>query len=123
MTPKGKQKTLERAIEIAIKNGWTFFGYTIGCDLKITAIDPIRRVFIEWSYDSKEWAREWAAEEIIFNHDFARALWQDYMMFPACGHCGYIDKAKHDWQHHLQQMVIAEDPIAYLSENMPHDRP
>ena len=23
------------------------------------------------------------------------------------------------WKHHLQQMVIADDPIAYLGENLP----
>ena len=28
---------------------------------------------------------------------------------------------KIDWKHHLQQMVIAEDPIAYLNDNLPKE--
>lgn len=50
---------------------------------------------------------------VIFNHDFARALWgeewplkEDHQIpFPY-------------WQHKLQAMVIAEDPIKYLGEHI-----
>jgi hypothetical protein len=31
----------------------------------------------------------------------------------------YNDSPKEEnWQHHLQQMVIADDPIKYLGENI-----
>lgn len=64
-------------------------------------------------------------KRLIFNHDFAKALWgEDPAMFA-------MEDIKKDelgkvympgltwWQYHLQQMVIAEDPIKYLGEHLP----
>lgn len=59
--------------------------------------------------------------DIIFDHDFAKALFGEVEQ----SH-GYFDKKHHmylglpepAWQYHLQQMVIAEDPIKYLGENL-----
>ncbi len=58
---------------------------------------------------------------LIFNHDFARALWNNdsHMIQNA------IDEAiengtnktrvlRPTWEHHLQQAVISEDPIDYM---------
>jgi hypothetical protein len=56
---------------------------------------------------------------LIFNHDFAKALWvkttkhRCICQTPEC-HCG---SKQEEWQYHLQQMVIAEDPIAYLKDH------
>lgn len=52
-------------------------------------------------------------EQLIYNHDFARALWGKEAPSNYCKMTG-VDM----WQYHLQQMVIAEDPIAYLSEHI-----
>jgi hypothetical protein len=67
----------------------------------------------------------------IFNHDFARALWPEikeewypmrkewdkYGMWYYDG--GYMpDFGGQEWQWHLQNMVVADDPIKYLEENM-----
>lgn len=51
-------------------------------------------------------------EQIIFNHDFAKALWGEELLESPIGTASYL------WQYRLQQMVIEHDPIAYLEENI-----
>lgn len=57
---------------------------------------------------------------VIFNHDFAKALWgEEYIGWDISD--VYFKKhriASQAWQFHLQQMVIADDPIEYLGENI-----
>lgn len=59
-------------------------------------------------------------QDYIYRHDFAKALWGD-------GKINRITKTSEDifapapigdWKSHLQQMVIADDPIKYLGENL-----
>ena len=52
-------------------------------------------------------------EQLIYNHDFARALWGKEAPNDYCKIAG-VDM----WQFHLQQMVVADDPIAYLGEHI-----
>jgi hypothetical protein len=52
-------------------------------------------------------------EQLIYNHDFARALWGKEAPNNHCKMAG-LDM----WQYHLQQMVVADDPIAYLGEHI-----
>jgi hypothetical protein len=76
-----------------------------------------------------------SAAEVIFNHDFAKALWGEVACCLNCGETA-VEKAKRKgwsdsclgcsepeigtlWQHHLQQMVIADDPIRYLHTHLP----
>lgn len=50
---------------------------------------------------------------IIFNHEFAKALFGKELValkYPMCEH------SKQAWVQHLQQAVIAEDPIDYMYE-------
>lgn len=48
---------------------------------------------------------------IIFNHDFAKALWGgEIQVVPADPY------TRVNWKYHLQQMVIADDPIDYAYE-------
>jgi hypothetical protein len=78
--------------------------------------------------------------EIIYQHDFAKALWGDKqgfngvpveavlkMAIPQSKSLSdgmktvesiFSIKSEPIWHYHLQQMVIANDPIAYLAENM-----
>lgn len=116
------QEILEKAVTKAIKGGWKVFN---------TDHEPL-----EFNQDThRTWSGEdvdsyitvysnhkaWRQSDIIFNHDFARALWG--------GGSGYINAApvgspavKPVWispyKFHLMQMVISEDPIKYLGENM-----
>ena len=81
--------------------------------------------------------------DIIFDHDFAKALWGEELhidkslaVLPiktdmalsvvhteyGAGVDGDVDyKSNPAWQYHLQAMVIAPDPIQYLGENPPLD--
>jgi len=45
---------------------------------------------------------------ILFNHDFAKALWGNKQ----------IGNVWIPYLWHLQQMVISDDPIKYLGENI-----
>lgn len=87
-------------------------------------------------------------ESVIFNHDFAKALWGEEHKPFALIWARLSDKdallpyfnptvPKDDpkqvmwavenhqilaWQWHLQRMVVAEDPIKYLGDNLPGDK-
>jgi hypothetical protein len=59
---------------------------------------------------------------IIFNHDFAKALWGEadgYIIraFKPNGNQIYGQEVP-VYKVHLQRMVIADDPIAYLGKNI-----
>lgn len=56
--------------------------------------------------------REVAYQVVIFSHEFAKAFW-------GTARRGYnFQKGKEiqEWDHHLQQMVLEEDPIKYLEK-------
>jgi hypothetical protein len=50
-------------------------------------------------------------EQLIYSHDFARALWGE-------GPADQDLPAMYKSEEHLMQMVIAKDPIAYLAEHI-----
>jgi len=105
---KSNKEILEQAIQKAIDGGWNGNYYHA-----LTIADT----FPEGSM----------TKQVIFNHDFAKALWgyhgvnkdnglvveEDISnpLLPADGHVP-------NFTYHLQQMVIAEDPIKYLGENI-----
>lgn len=98
------QEILIKAITKAVKNGWT--GEDSWC----------QECGIDWFY-------------VIFSHDFAQHLWgdgklsgssvvdgQEWEITLGDGSHKYLPRK--NWQYHLQQMVIAPDPIAYLGEHV-----
>lgn len=70
----------------------------------------------------------WVA--VIFSHDFAKAFWGEGRSVgeicgkeidPRTGKCCNDWDCKHTfwlmgWQHHLEEMVLEEDPIKYLAK-------
>jgi len=108
------------------------------------------------SWEVTPWSISWlragcikiqqSVESLIFNHDFAKALWgEETERFWECPLCNYrFEWYKHNesqqfcpedgrkvkdvtkprpvweqnWADHLQQMVIADDSIQYLGENL-----
>lgn len=61
-------------------------------------------------------------ERILYDHDFARALWGDKQTL-----LGYLRLTEDDdednyyvpaWQHHLQEMVISNNFMVYLAEHL-----
>lgn len=113
------QEILEKAIEKAEKNGWAK-NYKI----KMTWLndDGTRRITAKITID------DWDTyAPIIFDHGFAKALWgeelhQEIFIVPKelnKRFAGTKDlDIKPTWMYHLQQMVIAEDPVQYLGENL-----
>jgi hypothetical protein len=100
--------SLDKAIAQAEKNGWDF-----------------ARWLLDETKDPYGW---WHTYGLIFNHDFAKALWGERKevasdgLYDVRGCQGQVSGATYenyeDWQYHLQQMVIADDPIAYLGEHL-----
>lgn len=73
-------------------------------------------------------------ETLVYRHAFAKALWKNAQMpdddggepptlglYKGGGYEGYGDYIEflgEPWQYHLQQMVVADDPIAYLESTL-----
>lgn len=94
-----QHRILELAIRKAIKNGWQEEHW-----LKVLRVNNFGDVPIY---------------QIIFNQDFAKALWgEEVVEADAYADMGQPQMAPQAWQYHLQQMVIADDPIKYLEGNI-----
>lgn len=60
----------------------------------------------------------WHPNDYIFNHLFAKALWgYGEVDFSNTNNAGEVEHIV-PWQYHLQQMVLASDPIKYLGEHL-----
>lgn len=129
---------LEEAIQKAIDGGWWPFAPLDGRYKEKTKPEMFKR-FYEVEYDGIRSKSQWDHDclecydpaypinDFIFDHDFAKALWGEELhhktfIVPkelSTRFAGTRDlDIKPIWQYHLQQMVIAEDPIKYLSENI-----
>lgn len=108
---------LTAAINKATAGGWAPWNVAI----TVEPFDDTYCVCIDGS--------NWPLETIIFNHDFAKALWRD----PIVVNQKQIDRLnsgktveltkkmkpfKDIYKAHLMQMVVAEDPIKYLGDNI-----
>lgn len=103
------QEILEKSIKKAIDGGWKEpNGNTL-------SVDKDGHLFSFFKDSSvRAYGYRSNLERLIYSHDFAKALW---------GEKPYLDQGDgseslYRWQYHLQNMVIAEDPIKYLGENM-----
>ena len=113
-----RQAVLTKAIQRAMDNG-----YAVPEGQVITSVKD------DWiTYGSKH-QKQYSEQvfTLIFNHDFAKALWgfsNDKCIYCHTGpsHYGYCPYssiiAPPLWQYHLQQMVIADDPIEYLANTL-----
>lgn len=54
--------------------------------------------------------------EILFDQEFAKALWGEEKLQPM--NQAFDKVLKSGWKRHLQQMVVADDPIKYLGDNL-----
>lgn len=88
-----RQVVLENAIYKAAQNGWV----------------------IPWG-DGKWYPQEFSINDIIFDHQFAKALWGEEKLSKAASQLSDVN-TDYLWQLRLQQMVISEDPILYLADN------
>lgn len=106
------EQILEKAISLAIDGGWE---------------DNMFEV-MHYTHEHSKIATPEFLYQLIFNHQFAKALWGEK---PPLQRRVYEKDYKGNrqlrlrgkrtgiaWQYHLQQMVIADDPIKYLGENI-----
>lgn len=121
---------LTAAIQKAVDNGWegvpsTSFKEGYGDGVFISGKELLTWRFELWhgslssgQYDDFEEVR---IEAILFNQEFAKALWGDSLvnrqLVQDNGETKVYKGGELAWQYHLQQMVIAEDRMAYLEVN------
>lgn len=116
------QEILTKAINKAIAGGWNiydFFGAPgEGTQWEVNGLGTITLPYKRGGGDAA------ALERYIYNHDFAKALWGDKYVYradciesPEEGAAGFQEDYT-AWEFHLREMVIAEDPIAYLGEHI-----
>jgi len=111
---------LKKAVQKAIDNGWLGFNVKNKEDkLKwYTGPSPV------WFLDNAKYyddIRQFASPNgtsfelngLIFNHDFARALWGDTHFIGGTTAYPLVQ-----FEEHLSQMVISDDPIKYLGDNI-----
>lgn len=120
------KQILEKTISKAVDGGWVFQDIKDLVNFKIKT--PINDLGYPWylfralNNDGQE--VESNIEHVIFNHDFAKAIWGEAHIPPIALKSIVIEKKVGDipflpaWQYHLQQMVINEDPIKYLGDNL-----
>ena len=121
------EEILEKALKRAINNGLT--GYWKDRYESCVHLDELEYLFHENDESDPRF--------LIFNHDFAKALWGEAAMTVEEG-CAYSSVEenveisqywrKHFlnswnwdmpmWAYHLTRMVIADDPIKYLGDNI-----
>lgn len=99
---------LEKAIQKAIEGGYNAPDFRVS-----PRADRFSIIYSE----SDSWVGE--INSLIFNHDFAKALWGvGTVSFEYSDGSTTPEFPFNNWQYHLQKMVIADDPIKYLGENI-----
>jgi hypothetical protein len=109
---------LRKAVERAEHNGWMLPDHVDSISFTRGVVQPDDLM----PYDVSTTPN---TLDILYNHDFAKALWGENMvqidtMFTEMGNKFPVKQAA--WQYHLQQMVITDDPIAYLGEHLPDEQ-
>lgn len=112
------QQILEKAIQKAIDGGYKHPSGKLTVDEHGTIF-----VWVDGATDGiRAYGHDTSLREIIFNHDFAKALWGEYAEgFDSSMYSGTTGREfgpAEPWKSHLREMVISEDPIKYLGENI-----
>lgn len=105
------QEILEKAISKAIDCGWSFEGYK-DIPFEVNEDSDGHICVAQGEHDWLDY------ERIIYSHDFAKALWGESGITKEGLNCNADEGVYRFWQYHLQQMVIADDPIKYLGEHL-----
>lgn len=121
-------EVLAKAITKAITKGWNRRGMD---SYEIVPLDDFSVHGVRL-FTGSELEINLSVFDLIFSHDFARALWGEKLLCAECGRPMSVEPmfctnekcimhqdqesavSKTAWVYHLQKMVIKEDPIAYL---------
>jgi hypothetical protein len=121
------EEILTKAIEKALANGWNMFRFA-GL-VKSWNVNEQEFAYQSWLYgridDRLVYPLKVSLNDVIFSHDFAKAFFkvdcrcechkrhgilrEEHSPVESCCKCA-------DWEWHLQQMVLEEDPIKYLEK-------
>lgn len=101
-------------IELAVKNGWKEYPAV----LELPWETSIGRV---WLYekdapDGSSSLVDFSFKEIIFNHDFAKAVYGPGIVHKELPH-GVWSNTNHAWEYHIMMQSISDDPLKYMYEN------
>lgn len=124
--------TLEKAIQKAIDGGWRQNNSYRLSDEYFPSIDEdgIITARFDITPEGKLMASAQPRRFSIFDHQFAQCLWGEKLVSDLPDSRKYhnaqdlwwgTEDCKFDgavWQYHLQQLVISEDPLAYLEQNI-----
>lgn len=126
------QQILEKAIKKATKKKWKPIvnGEIIGVsDNQFTHELHLAH---KAPWNNGRFALGQSVASVLLDKNFAKALWGEAPIAFEPRKFGFVDEADPDtelegvaytkslpnWQFHLQQMVVTEDPIAYLGANI-----
>lgn len=122
------EKVIRKAIDRGWKPGWQDRRPVVSWDVDYSAdFDEGEGVMII-GYHAKSNASRWffPLRELIYNHDFAKALWGVDAWVHRCDTTTVEGEEVARpycslplWEYHLQAMVTSPDPLKYLQENMP----
>lgn len=104
--PSFNQDTLTKAIQRALKNGWSLPEHFDAWN-----VDDSGHIIY---YSSGTKFEPFSPYDVIYNHSFSRALWGDDPLPGGLGEWLYRPL----WEWHLTKMVVAKDPIQYLADNI-----
>lgn len=114
------KEILEKAIQKAIDGGWQTD--QVGWKTKPDSYSSIvLNSLLDYDdiNDEYEEIRQDQLFGLIFNHDFAKALWGTSHAWFTAGQSGdTIGGGFVNYLGHLANMVVSEDPIKYLGENI-----
>lgn len=122
------EEALRQAIALVSKNGCSFLQDQREFTLHfIDEPTGFVRVYSKHKCEGFTGVRDYNVSWLLTNREFVKALWpgpsdksiENLRFGLEHGMRIYPGEVGMTWQHHLQQMVIAEDPIAYLAEHMP----
>lgn len=111
------QETLEKAIRQAVGNGWKPMMWVSLKEQKEATAWLVTSHTIRWSVSGNYPKFSEDAFRLIFDHNFAKALWGESTDVLIVQNNSLNLKQVIDmngWRYHLQRMVIADDPIKYL---------
>jgi len=109
-----KEEKLKLVIDKAIDNGWM---NATGC--RFIASDG--RLPDMWVIEADKDYGFCSTQRLLFDHDFAKAFWGEEdtaIGFITNGGYTMPNKWVKNWQHHLQQAVLEEDPLEYYFKHL-----
>jgi hypothetical protein len=100
-----RHEILFKAVDRAIKNGWKGWRFHVNDAVTVgMEADHLVRYMIR---------TQKPLEPLIYNKDFARALWGDTLVHGD----GTLDTYKM-WEFNMMRMSISDDPLAYIGSTL-----